>query len=263
MMKRRIIFTGVLVFCLLCGFGVLSAQGPETGRISGQLIIKNRVTMEGGLVYFTSKAGPVPDPAKFWRIPDFLGEIKEGGRFSVELPEGEYYVGAIKRKRGKTKNGPPEPGDYFYRALDENGGPRVYAVKKGENLDLGTVSGMPQFKGLGRGANISAVEGRILDVSGKPVKGAYVFAFLSQSMIGRPVFASYKTGRDGKYQLRVHAGGNYYLRVRDVYGGGPPVVGALIGNFGGETPEAVTVKTGEITGGIDITVVKFQGRGQR
>jgi hypothetical protein len=60
----------------------------------------------------------------------------------------------------------------------------------------------------------------------------------------------------------VDVGGTYYLRARDIYGGGPPVPGSIIGQYGGNEPQGVVVNTGEITKGIDITVDRFKGRGQ-
>lgn len=262
-MKWRLISVSFIVI-LLFAFGSVLAQEQKSGKATGRLLAKNGTPMTGGLLYVFSEGGPIPDPEKYWRVPDFLSGIKEQGNFSIELPEGNYYFGAIKRKVGKTENGPPQIGDMFYKAVDEKGNPKLYRVKQGEKLDLGTVTDIVPFKGLAQGGNISSIEGRVVTGDGKPVKGALVFAFLSESMIGKPSFASsFRTGKDGKYVLRVHAGGNYFLRARDIYGGGPPVAGALIGSFGGEKPEAVVVKTGETTKGIDITVTKFKGRGQQ
>lgn len=257
---RFLIFLFVVFFF---ASGKVSAQDQKTGEVSGMLLTKDGTPMSGGLVYFFSKGGPLPDPDRYWRVPDFLAEIKDKGKFSIVLPDGEYYFGAIKRVAGKTENGPPQDGDFFYKALDKKGKPKLYTVKKGKKLNLGPISGAEPFKGLVVLDKISAIEGKVIASDGRPVAGALVFAFLSDSMIGKPLFASYRSDPDGKYLLRVNEGGNYYLKARDIYGGGPPVTGAIIGSFGGEAPKAVMVKTGEITRGIDITVEKFKGRGQQ
>jgi hypothetical protein len=259
-MKRWPLLISFLVVFVLT-IGNVSAQEQTTGQLSGKLLTTGGAPMNGGLVYIFFTAGPVPDPDKYWRVPDFLAEMNDKGEFSIELPEGDYYLGAIKRKSGKTGNGPPEVGDYFYKGIDKQGTPIVFVVKKGENHTIGSLSEAMPFKGPVAGNKISAIEGRVIGSDGKPVEGALVFAFLSESMIGRPNFASNSTGKDGKYLLRVHEGGNYYLRARDIYGGGPPEAGALIGTFGGEAPKAVVVKTGAVAKGIDITVEKFKGRG--
>jgi len=261
-MKRQRIFWVLLVVFFLA-YGNVSAENTKTGEVAGTLRTKDGAAMTGGLVYFFTKKGPLPDPDKYWRVPDFLSEIKDNGKFSIVLPEGEYYFGAIKRNAGKTENGPPQDGDFFYKALDNKGRPKLYSVKKGKKLNLGVVSGATPFKGLTGGDKVSAIEGKVVTADGTPVAGALVFAFVTDSMVGKPTFASYRSGSDGKYALRVSEGGNYYLKARDVYGGGPPVTGAIIGSYGGEAPQAVVVKTGEITRGIDITVEKFKGRGQQ
>jgi len=260
MRRWLLLISTIALFFLVSGSVLVQAQ--ETGQVTGRLQTKSGKPMSGGLVYFFTVKGPLPDPDRYWRIPDFLVEIKDKGKFSIELPEGEYYFGAIKRARGKTENGPPQAGDFFYKALDDKGAPTLYSVTKGEKKDLGTIAGVMPYKGLKVGDSITAIEGRVITADGKPVKGALVFAFISEAMIGKPTFASYRTGKDGKYVLRVNQGGSFFLRVRDIYGGGPPIPGAIIGTFGGETPETVSVKTGDRVKGIDITVAKFKGRGQ-
>ena len=100
-------------------------------------------------------------------------------------------------------------------------------------------------------------------MNGNPVKGAIVFAYFTETMTGLPPFTSYRTGKDGKYFISVSHTGKYYLRVRDVYGGGPPVAGAIMGGYGEEKPAPVYVRTGEITKGKDITVVRHMQRGPK
>jgi len=265
-MRRRLCML-LLLFAVLLSAGTSIAQqneepGPGPGQVSGALFTKEGAPMNGGLVYFFTRTGPLPDPERYWRVPDFMAEIGEKGEFSLELLEGEYYIGAIKRAAGKTENGPPEIGDLFYKGVDANGKPSSFIVKKGERTDLGAIRGAVPFKGLPAGNKISAIKGKVITPNGKPVKGALVFAFLTPSIMGKPAFASYRTGKDGTYVLRVDEGGSFFLRARDIYGGGPPVTGALIGNYGGETPQPVVVITGKMTKGINITVEKFKGRGR-
>jgi hypothetical protein len=111
--------------------------------------------------------------------------------------------------------------------------------------------------------DVSGISGIIRNMKNEPVKGAIVFAYLTETMTGLPPFASYRTGEDGKYFISVSHEGEYYLRVRDVYGGGPPVAGAIMGSYGEEKPVAVKVKKGRITRGIDMSVVKHLQRGPR
>ena len=111
------------------------------------------------------------------------------------------------------------------------------------------------------GKGITAIEGIILDSEGKPVEGAYVFAFVSPATVGRPLFTSDPTSKDGRFILRVHDSGTYYLKARSSYGGGPPVPGESIGNYGEKEPVAVTVDKGDRLSGFVIKMRKFAGRG--
>jgi hypothetical protein len=111
---------------------------------------------------------------------------------------------------------------------------------------------------------LTAIEGTVLDVDGKPVEGILVFAFTTQTIVGRPLFVSDRTGKDGKYRLRVAEGGTYYLRLRENYGGGPLKDSELKGVYGDKEPaSAIVIKSGEILKDIDIKAMRFQGRGPK
>ena len=60
--------------------------------------------------------------------------------------------------------------------------------------------------------------------------------------------------------LRVHDSGNYYLRVRSVYGGGPPAIGEIIGVYGEKKPIPVMARKGEKVQGVNISVRRFYGK---
>lgn len=256
---RRIVFS-VFIFCLFAGF--VYAQDPVSGKITGKLVIKGGGPVADGMIYFFSAGkGPVPDYNKYWKIPDNVINTNDKGEFSIMLPEGKYYFGAIKRLSGKDV-GPPAVGDYFHNGADEKGNLKELIVKKDKPLDIGILSAVP-FPGVVIKDKLTAIEGKILFDDGKPVEGALVFAFISPEMKGRPAFVSGRTGKDGVYLLRVYEGGNYYLKVRDVYGGGALIAGEIIGVYGKNKNMAdpVAIKTGEIIKGADITVNRFKGRG--
>lgn len=266
-MKRLMFLT---LFCTIIPltFNAVLAQEvkqAKTGTISGQIMIKGDGPLAGGRVFFFNDAsGPPPSREKYWRIPDYVTDTDNSGKFSIELPEGKYYLGAIKTISG-GKIGPPAEGDIFYAGTDEQGKPKAYIIKQGLKTDIGVISEAAPFKRsvVKFGDGITAIEGTVLDSAGKPVEGALVFAFLSPAMVGRPLFASDRTGKDGKYILRVHEGGKYYLRVRSVYGGGPPKAGEIIGDYGEKEPVAVTIKSGEKIRGVNIKVRRFTERGPK
>ena len=267
-MKRLIflVWGFVVIFLISDVISAQEAKDVKTGTISGQIMIKGDGPMAGGRVFFfKDSSGPPPSREKYWRIPDYMTDIDNRGKFSVELPEGKYYMGAIKKVSEKKNIGPPDEGDLFFAGTNGKGMPKAYIIKQGEKTDVGVIAEAAPFKRsvVKFDDGITAIEGMVIDKGAKPVEGALVFAFLSPSMVGRPLFASERTGKDGKYILRVHEGGKYYLRVRSVYGGGPPKEGEMIGDYDQKEPIIADVKTGEKLQGVNIKIKRFQGRGAK
>lgn len=259
MVKRTLSFLFLVTFYFA---GPLYSEEIKTGWISGEIMIKDGGPMSKGMVvFFRADEGPVPDPNKYLRIPDEIADLDAEGKFRMQLMAGRYYLGAIKRMSGELI-GPPQDGDYFFISRDSDGTPLPYSIKQARELNIGTLSEAVLFKReIAEG--VSGISGTIRDLKGEPVKGAIVFTYFTKTMTGLPLFTSYRTGEDGKYFISVARGGAYYLRVRDIYGGGPPVPGALMGGYGEKEPAPVTVKTGKITKGIDITVVRHLERGPK
>jgi len=259
------VFTAIIFVSVLVLSGTGLAEDVKVGAMSGQLMIKGGGPLSGAIVFlYNTETGPPPSHNKYWRVPDVVGDADDRGRFSTELVEGTYCVGAIKRA-GKRQLGPPFEGDYFILSLDEKGAPKKYQVKKGEKLDIGVLSEAVPYKKADVKEGITAVEGYVLDGQGRPVEGALVFAFATSTIVGKPLFVSERTAKDGKYLLRVHEGGSFYLKIRSTYGGGPPVAHEVLDSYVQE-PAAllkVTVKTGEIAKGINLKGMEFPGRGSR
>lgn len=265
---RKIVSAACISLCILVTFGQSFAK-EKVGTLSGQLMIKDDGPMGEGMVFlYNAETGPPPSRDKYWRVPDFVAEIDAKGRFNVELLEGKYCLGAIKRLAAK-QIGPPAEGDYFLISRDENGSPKVYAVKTGEKRDIGIIAEAVPFKKPVATGGITAVEGNVMDAEGKPVEGALVFAFVTPNIVGKPMFVSDRSAKDGTYRLRVHEGGTYYLKTRNVYGGGPPLSGEVVDIYGERgqvargqvAPVVVTVKTGETVKGINLKGIPFPGRG--
>ncbi len=260
-MKR---LTFLTVFFFLIAAICASAQEVGKGKMVGRLLIEDGRPMSGGAVFFFNDAtGPPPSQEKYWRVPDVVAAIGDGGRFSVELPAGRYYMGAMKRNSQEKNFGPPGEGDYFLKGQDPGNKPKTYIVKRGETTDIGTIAEGKPFKRtvVKYSGGITAIKGVVRDAEGKPVEGVAVFGYKKSITREKPLFASDRTGADGKYTLRVSEGGKYYLKVRDVYGGGPPKNGEIIGNYWQGVPVEASAETGEITEGIDISVTRFPGRG--
>lgn len=257
---------GVLAACFVLVTVCTGYAGDvQVGTISGQLMLKGGGAMRNGMVYlYRADKGPLPSYDRYWRVPDFNTSTDDAGRFSAELPEGKYCLGAVMREAPR-QIGPPKEGDFFFISLDRRGMPKKYSVKKNRRLDIGVLAEAAPYKKPAINKGMTAIEGYIMDEDNRPVEGALVVAFMTPTIIGKPLFASDKTASDGKYILRVHKGGNYYLKLRNGYGGGPPVDSEIVDRYGELTPDSqlgkVTVRTGTIVRGINLKGIQFPGRG--
>lgn len=261
---KRVLLSVVGILMLTSQGDVFGHDDPGTvkkGTLSGQVIEKGGGPLHDGMVFFFNSAeGPAPSSTHYWRLPSEAFRIDKNGRFTAELIEGQYYLGAMKKLSGELF-GPPAEGDLFFISQDEQGKPKLHSVKKQETRDLGILAAIPFRRSQLAKEGITSIAGVVKDADGRPMEGVLVFAFVTQSMVGRPYFVSDKTDADGRYLMRVHEGGKYFLRVRGNYGGGPPAAGEPMGVYGEREP--VTVKTDEHLKGIDIITMKFPGRGPK
>lgn len=259
---KKVCSLWLFLVVVFAGIGAYAGSDGK-GRIMGTMMLHNGEPMANGSAFlFKDGSGPPPVPEKYWRVPDEIVAIDASGRFSAEVPDGTYYLGAIKRISG-NELGAPNDGDYFLINRDEKGNPKPYLVKAGETTDVGTISSVHPFSRATylKQEGITAIAGTVTDDKGKPVERALVFAFVTPTMVGKPLFVSERTGKNGEFFLRVDKGGTYYLKSREVYGGGAPKAGEIIGGYGERTPEPVTVETGKTVKGVDLRVIRFKGRG--
>ena len=225
-----------------------------TGTLKGFIHTPDGKPLMSGDVYFFNEAmGPFPAPEKYWRVADELGPMDATGGFSVDLPPGRYYIGAIQRKVDATLIGPPAEGDVFYA------GTAKYEVLPGSVNNVNILKGAKPFSlnSVAKGAGVTAIEGSVVDNAGKPVENAIIFAHKLATMNDRPLFVSVRTDKGGAFRIRVADSGTYYLRVRDLYGGGMPAEGSFMGAYGGKTPKGIIIKQGEVIKGIQLTGEKF------
>jgi hypothetical protein len=239
----------------------MNPEIPKTGTIAGRITTKSGEPLSNGQVTFYMAASGPPPSENYEKIPDGTRILDQDGGFSAELPTGTYYLRALKRLSGEHI-GPPQIGDYIYRPLDEKGQPKEFIISTGGVLDLGEVrEAVPLERENNRTPAVStAINGVVADAMGKPVQNAVVVAFVSPVLPGKPIFASERTGKDGKYLLRL-APGTYFLRVRSGFSSGRPEKGQIVGYYGKETQVPVTVKEGEVVKGVNIKAVPFPGRG--
>ena len=261
-MKTAASLAAVFVASLIvssCAFSpkeVREVREPGTGTVTGQMMTKGGVPMSGGIVFFFNEtSGPPPSSTRYWRVPTDAFRIDEKGKFTAVLAAGRYYMGASRKFSGELL-GPPQEGDLFFISQDAKGSPKLHPVAMNETLDMGVISEAAPFSRAGyEKEGITSVEGVVRDGRGNPVEGMLVFAFSTPTMVGRPLFVSDRTGKDGSYLLRLYDGGAYYLRARLNYGGGPPSADEVMGVYKDGKP--LTLGTGEARKGIDITVIRI------
>lgn len=268
-MKNRSVSAGktpVMVLCaalvLMAGAGgaAAAAASDAKGAIAGKVLIKdNGPLADGQVMFYNAASGPPPAPDKYERTPDHVRDLDANGRFEVELPAGAYYLRAVKRRSGE-RIGPPAAGDLVLRIIDEAGKPKEFVIEAGKKLDIGTLGGAEPLKADTKHVVSTAVEGRVVDSLGKPVPDAVVVAFLKPAVMSKPLFISEKTGKDGRYLLRLTPG-TYYLRARNQFASGPPEPGQIVGYYGEGQPAPITVKEGQVLTGVDFVVILFPGRG--
>ena len=168
----------------------------------------------------------------------------------------------VAQKNPDGEIGPPKQKEFFYFHGDAKGKPFPLIVAAGSNLKLGVLNAFEWLpKTVKRDKGITAVEGIVTNMDGRPVEGVLVFAYLSRDATGKPVFISERTDNNGRYQLRVHDGGSFYLKVRGVYGGGVPREGEFLNVTEEFEPVAVELKKDQILRGVTLQAKKFSRPG--
>lgn len=245
-------------------------ERQKTGKaadatLTGRIVSPDKNQMVNWMVYLFNKSmGPPPSRDKYWRVPDLISGVDADGSFSVAISEGTYYLTAA-QKDPDAEMGPPTEREFHYFHGDPAWNPLPLAVASGATLNLGALPGAflwtPEMSKSEEG--VTSIAGTVTDMAGKPLEGAVIFAYLSQDITGRPVFISERTGKEGSYQLRVHGGGTFYLKVRSVYGGGSPETGEYLNITDEFKPFSVTLRKGQKLQGIAIQVKKFPKRGPK
>ena len=228
----------------------ISEANLDSGIIRGQVFRKDKKPLINGAVLLYAKSlGPPPSADKYLRIPNDMVSTDGEGKFSIKAPEGSYYLSALKWAPKTREVGPPKDGDPLFDLLDDKGQFQEVFVRNGTVVNVGVIGQTAVFNSKDQKftSGITSVEGIITDLQGKPVEGAIVLG-ATQNQLS---FASYMTGKDGKFQLRTNEGGEYYLTITSRYGGGQPSPGdQLIVPAEESDQKLVVLKKGERTKGI-------------
>lgn len=217
---------------------------------SGGTGVSGRVTLKGEPVSGVVVSA-FPRFEVGFRDRGFLASAQSdaSGDFRFDLPPGNYYLLARQRSGGGVV-GPMQKGDLFGYApmnpvMVEVGGYSSASIPmvRLNNIDAAAVRAK------------ASVAGIIVDVSGKPVEGAYAALYETPELLGRPAYHSEPTGKDGVFHLPVPVPGTYFLGARTGYGGAPSP-GDWYGRYE-ETPDhAVAIRPDERLQNLKIVVEK-------
>jgi hypothetical protein len=174
-MRLKLLFSSLTILSALFLSGIVYADDPgikepkevKRGTVTGRIMVKNKEGVPlswGQIMFYDISSGPPPIPEKYERTPDISKNMDAEGKFKFEIPEGTYFMGAIKRLSG-DRLGPPQEGDYVFRSLNEKGQPKEYIVKAGKTLDVGTFAEAFPItpEDLSRRSVTTALEGTIVN----------------------------------------------------------------------------------------------------
>lgn len=222
------------------------AQTPEflktrMGTLTGELHVEGRPLANAIISFFNAADGPPPDLGTVRRVPDKVDRTDNTGKFSVELLQGTYYMGALIRDAVKGP-GPPRPGEIFFFVRDAKGELQAFAITARQTSQAGILAGIAA-KDLRELKNFMTIRGVVKDSAGTPLGGVIV-TLNDDVNSARPRFVSGKTSDDGTYEVKVPPG-KYYVVAHESIRGGRPTPGSKIGMYGrsaqpGATPSPNT-----------------------
>jgi hypothetical protein len=244
-LMRFIILALVVTSIVGCDNNETETQGSPSGK--GSLTGQVTAPLEGARLYVYKPGMDLYGPA--FAVSQ---ETDREGRFSIELPDGDYVAVARKRSDGND-TGPVVAGDNKSDFINVKVQGGVVEMQVSAPIKIGD---QRRFTG-DVDESKTGLAGMVLDSDGAAVEGARVHVYDHVQMSERPKFVSEKTGPDGRYLVYLPAGGTYYLAARDKFGG-PPKLGDLYGRYDKGTiePSAVVIKEGQLLKAVDITVTK-------
>ncbi|MBI4649942.1 hypothetical protein HY745_01340 [Candidatus Desantisbacteria bacterium] len=228
---------------------------PEGAGISGKAFLPDKKSDDIFVYIYKNSDTDLMGPSYY-----ITKQVKSDGSFKINLLPGKYYFSARKRKSG-SKLGPLEKEDYNY----------VYSknpvnVLNNAYFNLGeillTKIDPIKFDAIKAGTFSNktfsmGIKGLITDKKGNKIEGIYAFVYKDYQMIGKPLFRSSSTQKDGKYEIIINSPGIYYVGARNTYGG-PLEPGDLVGTYNGTPDHLLKIKEGEIIENINIVIEEFQ-----
>lgn len=224
------------------------------GTMEGQVFHDNKPVGNALIAFFDESKGLPPLEKLGGRIPDLLGRTDAEGKFKVKLIQGGYYLGILLRD-DSTKLGPPQEGEVYYFANDGQGRLRKLEIQDFKEINVGKIdSSLPDI--FPEKEEFFTVEGTVFqDEAGKPFEGAMVLAKTTPTM-RRPQYFSERTGKDGKFSIKLPPDLTFYLVSRTDITGTKPDTGESIGKFGADSFSEYSSTPEQQIGGPPPGVVK-------
>lgn len=224
------------------------------GTMEGEVFYDNKPVANALLAFFEESKGLPPVSGLSGRIPESLGRTDPDGKFKVKLIQGSYYLGVLLRPADSLP-GPPRDGEVFYFADDGQGKLKKLAIEDFKQINVGRIdSSLPEV--FNETEDHYTVEGTVYMEEGeKPLEGAIVMGKTSPSM-RRPQYFSEKTGKDGKFSIKLPPDQTFYLVARTLITGSKPEIGESIGKYGADSFTATSANTEQQVGGPPPGVAK-------
>ncbi len=226
---------------------------PQAGTgVAGTVTSADR-PVSGAFVYaYPSGSGTVRGPsyAAFARTD-------ASGRFRLLLREGAFLVVA------RRKGGEDETGAMGRAGASGGGEGRAVTLSAGRMEEIGAIalhapreeSRRRRAASGGQERAAAQIRGTVVRDDGSAGEGVYVMAYSDYRMIGRPYAISGKTGKEGDFVLSLPRPGTFHLGARSGRGG-PVSPGEWVGTYDDDPAHAVTVRAGEMRGGVRIRVIE-------
>ena len=217
--------------------------------------------MAGGTVgIFAKKSGPPPSPQQYLRLPNHVADLDQEGRFSIKIPVGEFYIGAMLSHPDKFVDGPPQEGDFILTIKDKDNNPKLFSVQENSYIDLGSIKGGISFLPEEGQMIHTAIRGTIFNESGDWAKGIRLVARKESSGQETPAsFVSQPSAKDGFFFLRLPGGGTYKLSIYGhKYSEGRLVMNnqKISDNNGQNYILILTIEEGEVVNEFDLKIIQ-------
>jgi len=257
-----ILFLAVTIVFSFPALGSGKETAPKKSGIKGRIVMKDTgEPVQKAYVY--GYVGKISTRAAELGIIGITDWISRGsaadGTYKLDLPPGEYYIGARKRANG-LNYGPLYKGDWY----DHHHAIKAIVIRKGKykNLDfeLKKLEEPMFFQGLTAAEKVTetGVRGKLLDEKGEHIPGTFVMGYADDDMQRAPDFASTLTDDEGHYTLYLPKGGRYWLAAR-FYAMKMPQKDEPFARYEGSPDHSVLVEEGKFLEGIDLVLRPYDG----